>query len=180
MSRHVTPLLKGKTAEPRWAVSLHRVVLRSFWIVVKLFAPICRVLSGPSSASQFGHIYSPSSVQPPQPPQTPRQSGVPTMTGTTINIVHNEKKSPDRGICITLVQPFHFTQLHYTVQYCHPRCDCTTTERHSVFVLCSCSTGVTTLDLSGSNAATSSIFLNCHGNLDGYRNGRMSKPVQMK
>lgn len=32
-------------------------------------------------------------------------------------------------------------------------------------------------DLSGSNAATSSIFLNCHGNRDGYRNGRISKPA---
>lgn len=33
------------------------------------------------------------------------------------------------------------------------------------------------VDLSGSNAATSSIFLNCHGNRDGYKNGRMSKPA---
>lgn len=29
---------------------------------------------------------------------------------------------------------------------------------------------------SGSDAATSSIFLNCQGNLEGYRNGRRSKP----
>lgn len=35
-------------------------------------------------------------------------------------------------------------------------------------------------DLSGNNAATSSIFLNCHGNRDGYRNGRMSKPAEKK
>ena len=33
------------------------------------------------------------------------------------------------------------------------------------------------LDLSGRAAATSSIFPNCHGKRDGYKNGRMSKPV---
>jgi hypothetical protein len=36
------------------------------------------------------------------------------------------------------------------------------------------------LDLSGSSAATSSIFLNCQGNRDGYRNGRISKPTKKK
>lgn len=49
---------------------------------------------------------------------------------------------------------------------------------YSVFVFCSGSIEVTTFDLSGSNAATSSIFLNCHGNRDGYRNGRRSKPAK--
>ena len=45
---------------------------------------------------------------------------------------------------------------------------------YSVFVFCSGST----LDLSGRAAATSSIFPNCHGKRDGYKNGRMSKPVR--
>lgn len=33
-------------------------------------------------------------------------------------------------------------------------------------------------DLSGRDAATASIFLNCHGNLEGYRNWRKSKPTK--
>ncbi len=49
---------------------------------------------------------------------------------------------------------------------------------YSVFFFCSGSTEFSTLDLSGSNAATSSIFLNCHGKRDGYRNGRMSNPAK--
>ena len=32
------------------------------------------------------------------------------------------------------------------------------------------------VDLSGKEAATASIFLNCHGNLEGYKNGRRSNP----
>jgi hypothetical protein len=49
---------------------------------------------------------------------------------------------------------------------------------YSVFVFCSSSTEVTSVDLLGSNAATSSIFLNCQGNREGYRNGRKSKPAK--
>lgn len=64
------------------------------------------------------------------------------------------------------------TILHYCTS---PRSSMTL---YSVFVFCSGSVEVTRLDLSGSNAATSSIFLNCHGNRDGYRNGRMSKPAK--
>lgn len=83
-----------------------------------------------------------------------------------------------------------YSTTHLTVQYCiaprataqllhtSPRSS-STLILYSVFVFCSSSIEVATL-LSGSNAATSLIFLNCHGNRDGYRNGRMSKPEKIK
>jgi hypothetical protein len=74
------------------------------------------------------------------------------------------------------IVPRGTTQLSHVVA----ESKCTKLYFYSVFVFCSGSIEVATLDLSGSNAATSSIFLNCQGNRDGYRNGRMSKPVGSK
>jgi hypothetical protein len=72
------------------------------------------------------------------------------------------------------------TLARYNTVYCTSPRSPSSLILYSVFVFCSGSVEVTMLDLSGSSAATSSIFLNCHGNRDGYRNGRMSNPARRK
>jgi hypothetical protein len=64
--------------------------------------------------------------------------------------------------------------LHCTVYY--PIIISSFTFTHSVLVL-----SITPwFDLSGKTSAIWSIFLNCHGKRDGYRNGRKSNPVGEK
>ena len=161
------------------------------------------------TASQFGHIFPPSPLLYPfnllKHIKSLGNLGEPTGTA----IIHNGENHRITAYhpCsnLSLSGPFNCQFLHNTVQayttlalYCTrtyntisshgttrllhvvAESKCTKLYFYSVFVFCSGSIEVATLDLSGSNAATSSIFLNCQGNRDGYRNGRMSKPTGSK
>jgi hypothetical protein len=75
-------------------------------------------------------------------------------------------------VLVNKVQHSKLLKKHFPSPFTHVRFVAT---HYSVLVFCSGSTS--DADLSGSNAATSSIFLNCHGKRDGYKKGRMSKPV---